>query len=135
MNRFRSIAVALFAPALLLLAACAGGLAAASTAAQSLPTILGGPVTVSDRTTIDETAGRSIELAYKAARTVAEIAVDAGLLKGDRAAKAQVLNRRAYDAVLAARAAYRAGNETSWIRASAEARTAIEQFLAAAKGS
>jgi hypothetical protein len=133
MHRFRSFVTALLAPALLLLSACAAA-SAIPAAIGALPTIVGGPVTVSDRTTIDETAGRSVELAYMAARTAVEIAVDAGVLKGDRAAKAQVLNRRAYDAVLAARAAYRAGNESSWLRASADARTAITQLLTAAKG-
>lgn len=134
MKRIHRFAVALLAPALFLLSACAA-MSAIPTAVGALPTIIGGPVTISDRSTIDETAGRAIELAYKAARTVAEVAVDAGILKGERAAQVQVLNRRAYNAVLAARAAYRAGNESSWIRASGEARTAIEQFLNAAKGS
>jgi post-segregation antitoxin (ccd killing protein) len=117
-------------PLAALLASCQ----TASTIAAAAPVITGGPVVLADRTVMDETAGRSIELAYMAARTVAEIAVDAGLLKGERAAQVQVLNRRAYATVLAARAAYRAGNSDGWLKASREAQAAVAQFLNAAKG-
>lgn len=127
----RSLAFIL-APLVLLVAACA---AVPTNLGSATQVALGGPVTISNQTTIDETAGTAIELAYQAAARAAEVAVDAGFVKGADAAKLQAANNRAYQAVLAARAAYRAGNESSWITATADAKAAISALLAAAKGS
>lgn len=91
--------------------------------------VAGGPVVIADRVTLDETAGQSVELAYKAARTAVEFGVDAGLIKGESAGRVQLYNRRAFAAVQVARTAYRTGNATSVKAASAEARAAIADFL------
>lgn len=92
------------------------------------------PSSVANRTTLDETALRSIEVAYMAARTAAELAVDLGRIKGDRATRFRVLNRRAYDSVLAARTAYRAGNSASYTAAARETLSLVNQLLQLAKG-
>jgi hypothetical protein len=75
------------------------------------------PSVVAGATKADETTLRAFELSYKGARLAAEIAVDAGLLKGDGAARVQTLNRRGYEALLALRSAYRTANAESWAEA------------------
>lgn len=92
------------------------------------------PGQVADRTVLDEQGALGVELAYKAFRTALEVAVDAGLLRGERATQAAALDNRAYAAVQAARAAYRAGNAANYQRAVTEARAAIDAALAAVKG-
>lgn len=97
----------------------------------SVPT---SPGQVADQTVLDEQAALGVELAYKAFRTALEVAVDAGLLRGQRAAQAATLDNRAYEAVQAARAAYRSGNAASYAQAVTNARAAIDAALAAVKG-
>lgn len=97
----------------------------------SIPT---SPGQVAEGTVLDERAAIAVELAYKASRTALEIAVDAGLLRGERAAQAAALDNRAYSAVQAARAAYRGANAASYYQAVDEARAAIAAALAAVKG-
>lgn len=89
------------------------------------------PGAVASQTVLDEQGALGVELAYKAFRTALELAVDAGALKGARATQAAALDQRAYAAVGAARAAYRAGNATSYTQAVSEARGAITAALAA----
>jgi hypothetical protein len=114
----------LFLAALLPLAltACAG---------LSLPNVPTSPGAVAETTVLDEQGALGVELAYKAFRTALEVAVDAGVLKGANATKAAALDNRAYAAVGAARAAYRAGNAASYSQAVTEARNAITAALAA----
>lgn len=88
------------------------------------------PAVLANQTVLDEQGAISTELAYKATRTAMELAVDAGLLKGDRAAQAAKLDTRAYAAVQAVRTAYRTGNATSYGAAVGEARTIIGDMLA-----
>lgn len=87
------------------------------------------PVEIADRVVLDEQGALSAELAYKAARTAVELAVDSGILKGTRAGQAAILDRKAYTALQAVRTAYRAGNAASYSAALAEARTAISSML------
>jgi hypothetical protein len=94
----------------------------------------GGPVSAANQTVLDEQAAISLELAYKAARTALEIAVDSGFLKGDNAAKAAALDNQAFAAVTGVRAAYKAGNASNYGVAMAEARAAVTAMLAAVKG-
>lgn len=119
MNR---IALALVAP-LALLAGCTPGLV-------STPT----PGQVADRTVLDERGAIAVESAYRAAGLALEMAVDTGLLRGQAAATAATYEQRAYTAVLAARAAYDAGNATSYAAALATARQAIARALLAVNG-
>ena len=94
----------------------------------------GGPATAANQTVLDEHGAIGVELAYKAARTALEIAVDSGLLKGDRAAKAAALDNQAFAAVTGVRAAYRAGNASNYGAAMGEARAAVTAMLAVVKG-
>lgn len=94
----------------------------------------GGPATAANQTVLDEQGAIGVELAYKAARTALEIAVDSGLLKGDRAAKAAALDNQAFAAVTGVRAAYRAGNASNYGAAMGEARAAVTAMLAVVKG-
>lgn len=88
------------------------------------------PVEAADSTVIDEQGALAVELAYKAARIAIETGVDAGLIRGERAAKAAEIDNTAFAAVQAARRAYRAGNATSYGAALAEARAAISDMIA-----
>jgi hypothetical protein len=88
------------------------------------------PVEVADRVGLDEQGALSAELAYKAARTAVELGVDAGVIRGERATQIAALDRKAYSALTAVRAAYRAGNAASYSAALTEARTAITTLLA-----
>lgn len=111
-----------------LLLAAALPLALTACAGLSVPT---SPGAVAQQTVLDEQGALGVELAYKAFRTALEVVTDAGLLRGADAAKAATLDNRAYAAVQAARAAYRAGNAASYKAAVDEARTAISAALAA----
>lgn len=91
------------------------------------------PVAAANQTVLDEQAALSVELAYKAARTAIEIAVDAGAIKGERAKKFADLDNKAYAAVGIVRSAYRAGNATDYATGLSQARLAIADLLAIAK--
>lgn len=88
------------------------------------------PAAVADRTTLDESAALTAELAYKAARVSVETGVDAGFIKGATAAKVATLDSAAYAALGKVRAAYRAGNASTYSSALTEARGAISALLA-----
>lgn len=88
------------------------------------------PAAVADRTVIDEQAALSVELAYQAAALAIATAADFGALNGERATRAAAIDRAAYRAVLATRAAYDAGNTTSYGAAAQSARTQIAALLA-----
>jgi hypothetical protein len=60
--------------------------------------------------------------------------VDTGIIRGENAARVQVLNRKAYAAVKVARTAYRAGNADSISKAVKEANKAVADLLALAPG-
>jgi len=92
------------------------------------------PVEVADATALDETIARTAEVAYKATRLAAELLVDVGALKGDAARVAAELDRKAFTAVEAVRAAYRAGNAEGYIAAGREAEKAVAAFLDVVKG-
>lgn len=117
----RSLILSL-AVASLSLSGCMGALGALS----GIPPA---PAAVADQTRLDEQAALSIELAYQAAARLISVAVDAGLVRGDRATQIAAIDRRAYRAVLTARAAYDAGNAASYASALATARTEIAALL------
>lgn len=109
-------------------------LIAAATMLVALPAcsttgVPGSPAEVADKTILDEQGALSVELAYKAARTVVEVAVDAGLIKGELASTIARLDRDAYSAVLAVRSAYDAGNATSYSSAIDRARSIISSII------
>jgi len=86
------------------------------------------PATVADRTTLDERAAIGVELAYQAA---AQVALATGAAKSD---KVKAADRRAYAAVKAVRAAYSAGNASSYPTAAIAAHEAVAALLTAIKG-
>lgn len=98
------------------------------------PGAINSPGSVANATVLDEQSALGAELAYKAARIAMETAVDAGLIKGARATQVAALDNRAYAAVVAVRAAYRAGNASAYTTAAIEARRAVTGLLSAIKG-
>lgn len=92
------------------------------------------PAQVANRTALDEQVALSIEFAYQASAQAIGVAADAGLLRGENARRAAEIDRNAYRAVLAVRAAYDAGNATSYGAAAVNARAAIAELLALLKG-
>ena len=90
------------------------------------------PVTVADRTVLDEQALTALELAYKGGRIAAEAGVDLGFIRGEVAVKVAQIDDRAFKALGAARAAYRAGNAESYASALRDGQSAITTLLALA---
>jgi hypothetical protein len=88
-----------------------------------------GPVAAANQTVLDEQGAIGVELAYKAARTAMEIAVDSGFIKGQDAVRAAELDNKAFVAVTGVRAAYRAGNASNYGVALAEGRAAVSAML------
>ena len=114
-------------PALLLVLSACAPLGILAGLAQPPP-----PVTLADRTTLDEQGLLGLELAYKGGRMAAEAGVDLGLIRGEVALKLAALDDKAFRALGAARAAYRAGNAASYTTALGEGQAAITGILALA---
>lgn len=119
---------------LILAAAAVLALSGCGLAKPALSGLPPAPVAVADATTLDEQAALAVELAYQAARTAAEVAVDAGVLKGATAARFADLDRQAFLAVAVVRQAYRTGNATSYASALGDARRTITALLTLTKG-
>lgn len=83
------------------------------------------PGSVADQTILDERAAIAVEQGYRAGALLLETAVDAGLVRGAAARTAAVVERRAWGAVQAVRAAYRTGNAADYATALGEARSAL----------
>lgn len=92
-------------------------------------TIPSAPVEGADQTVLDEQAMLAAEVAYKAARLAVEAGVDAGLVHGERATRLAAADRAAYAALGQLRAAYRAGNASSYASALSEAQGAISSMI------
>lgn len=101
----------------------------------SVPALPDSPAAVANETALDERAAIGAELAYEAFRTAAELAVDAGLLRGETASRVAALDNRAYQALAVARAAYDAGNAETYASALGNANSAVAEALALLKGS
>lgn len=104
---------------------------AAALACSACVGTLPGPNTVADRTTLDERLALGAELAYKAARLAVEVATDAGAIRGNRATLVAAADERAYAALGAVRAAYEAGNASSYATAITRAQEAVDALLSA----
>lgn len=102
---------------------------------QRLATIPPAPITVADRTKVDEQLGLSLTLAYTAAARAAALAIETRLVR-DPATIRRIgeLDRRAYAAVQGVRTAYLAGNAAGYVEALKGANAAVSELLAAAKG-
>lgn len=88
------------------------------------------PAAVANRSTLDEQAALSVELAYQASVTAIRFANRTGALSAENKQRAADLDNQAYRAVLAVRSAYDAGNATSYGAASAKAQAAVRDLLA-----
>lgn len=107
----------LFAGALVALALVAAGCSGCTVISKD-PTNL-------TQTVIDEKALFVVEAAYNGAGNAALAAVDAGLLKGPTAAKVNEYQKMAYQALLAARAAYKVGDAPTYTAKIAAAQSFI----------
>ena len=117
--------------AALALTACAPTVSGVVSAGAGAADVAGvpAPVTVADKTTLDERAMLAIELAYKAARIAVETGVDAGLIRGATATSFAALDNQAFLALATVRSAYRTGNASSYRTALSEAQAAIAGLL------
>jgi chemotaxis regulatin CheY-phosphate phosphatase CheZ len=93
------------------------------------------PSAIAGHTVADEQVMKSAELLYKTWRTAAELGVDAGVIKGDRAAKIADLDNRFYAVLKTARAAYRAFNSTDLLRAIESLNEVADEAQSITKGS
>lgn len=75
------------------------------------------PAAVAGHTQADEVAMRTAEQAYKLSRTIGELAVDAGLVKGATATKLKNLDNQLYSYLMVARQAYASFNSTDLLSA------------------
>lgn len=110
-----------------LLVGCGPG--ATGTAASALES---GPAVVANTTTLDEKAAITAETAYSAASLLGAKLADAGLI--DRA-KFRAADQAGYTALLAVRAAYKAGNAPGFGTAVLQLNAAVMDIKSIAKGS
>jgi len=103
-------------------------------ACNGMATVPGSPGAVADKTVLDEKLMIGMESAYKGARSAAEVATDAGFLKGANAAKVADLDNKAYAALGTMRTAYKAANATSYVDAGTQALSAINQIVTIVAG-
>jgi hypothetical protein len=114
----------------LFVAAIAMGLASCGVASAALgPPENLVPAAAADQTVLDEQVAISVELAYQAAVLTVSTATKAGLVKGATAEKLLAADNKAYQAVLAVRAAYDTGNARSYTEAATAAQNAIRQVV------
>lgn len=92
------------------------------------------PGQIANKTVLDEKAGIAIETAYAAAAQAATFAMRGGFVHAEQAEKIAEIDNRAYAAVQATRAAYDAGNASSYAEASATALPLLRELVAAIKG-
>ena len=81
-------------------------------------------------TSIDEKALFVAEAAYAGLGTIALQAVQSGALKGELAARVQVLNRQAYESLLLARTAQQAADSRTYVEQTTRALNLIAQAQA-----
>lgn len=118
---------ALFLAPLALLSSCA-----------LLPAMMGmappAPASFANRTNLDEQLATTVELAYQTEAELLLTAAKSGLLDAPTKERLRGLDNQAYRAVLATRAAYKAGNAPDYFTAAADARNAISAVVSAVKG-
>lgn len=112
------------------------GLAAASLSLPACSGVLEPPASVADKTKLDEQAAIGVNLAYKAFRLSVETGVAAGFIKpgSELALKIADADNRAYSAVVAVDAAYRAGNSADYTSAVIRANAAIAAAVSIVSG-
>lgn len=95
----------------------------------SLGALMQPPATHANATVLDEKLAIGVELAYQAAAQAILAVNDVRPFSPALKARIQAADRKAYEAVVAVRAAYRAGNASSYSMAAAEAQSAIAALL------
>lgn len=90
--------------------------------------ILSPPRTAS-QTVLDEKLAISAELAFQGAARAVELAVDAGLVHGEKAEQLNELRGRAFNALAVVRAAYAAQNAAQYLAGLAQAKQSIDDML------
>lgn len=95
--------------------------AAALLALSACATLPAAPVVVADKTVLDEKVGIAATVGYTAASTLGNRLSRLGVIPR---AQFQALDQRGYDAVLAIRTAYLAGNATNYLEAVERAKAA-----------
>lgn len=113
----------LLAPLALAVAGCGASLQTGAAIADGVGA--SPPVTVADRTVLDEKAAIAAETAYRLSARAAALAIKAGIVSGPSVARIGELDRQAYAALTALRAAYRAGNATGYVEAFAQFNRAV----------
>lgn len=90
------------------------------------------PVDLTAQTTLDEKGAIAAETAYTAAAKAAALAIRAGVISNPATVqRIGELDRQAYAAVQATRAAYDAGNASSYLSAFTRSNAAVRALLAA----
>jgi hypothetical protein len=98
------------------------------------PVLPQSPAILADQTTLDERGLVAMELAYTAARTSAEAAVDASIVDASTARQIAAIDRAAFAALAKARLAYDLGNATSYTAALDAAGPLVAQLTRLVKG-
>ncbi|WP_332802754.1 hypothetical protein [Sphingomonas sp. RT2P30] len=98
------------------------------------PGALPAPVTVANKTTLDENAAIGFDSAIEAAADLATLAVNAHVIKPSQLPALRELSRKARLAVAAVHSAYGSGNAETIAAAVANAQSAIDDIRAMAKG-
>lgn len=104
-------------------------LAASSLSVSACATLGAEPAAVADTTKADEQAMLAAENVYLAANNLAQFSFDLNVLNADQRAKVKAADNKAYSALLAVRAAYRAGNSKNLVAALNELNTFAEEIL------
>lgn len=112
-----------------LIAAAVSALSLSACANSALGGLPAAPAEIADATVIDEKAALSVEIAYQAVALSVKAMAQTNIILGTSAEQIAALDRAAYNAVKAARAAYDAGNADSYLQAEAIAREHITALL------
>ena len=95
----------------------------------SLGALMQPPATYANATVLDDKIALAIELGYQATAQAILLANDLRPFSPELRDRVKAADRKAYEAVLAVRAAYRAGNANSYAMAAAEAQAAVAALL------
>ncbi|HWT42801.1 MAG TPA: hypothetical protein VN152_09150 [Sphingopyxis sp.] len=107
----------------------AASLCACAPAGSTIGGLPAAPADISETTVVDEKAALSVEIAYQAVALSVKAMAQTNIIMGTPAETIAALDRAAYAAVKAARAAYDAGNAESYREAEAIARDHIAALL------
>jgi hypothetical protein len=96
----------------------------------ALGALKGEPATVANQTVLDEKLAIGVELAYQAAGQAVLTLNQVRPFSPEMKERVKAADRTAYEAVVAVRAAYAAGNASSYSMAAAQAQSAVAKLLA-----